>query len=60
MDTKTQINTPKGILNMVGSKLNHISPLEKMNRQEFLAPVINESKCLQCGRCYLACSDSGY
>ena len=31
-----------------------------MNKQEFLAPVINEDKCLQCGRCYLACSDSGY
>jgi dihydropyrimidine dehydrogenase (NADP+) len=31
-----------------------------MNRQEFLAPVINEDKCLQCGRCFLACADSGY
>jgi hypothetical protein len=37
---------PKGILDLVGTKLKHISPLEKMNRQEFLAPVINEDKCL--------------
>ena len=22
--------------------------------------MINEDKCLQCGRCYVACSDSGY
>lgn len=51
---------PQTILNLVGSKLKHISTLEKMNRSEFLAPVINEDKCLQCGRCYLACADSGY
>ena len=48
------------ILALVGTKLKHISPIDKMNKQEFLAPVINEDKCLQCGRCYLACSDSGY
>jgi len=25
-----------------------------------MVPTINENACLQCGRCYLACSDSGY
>jgi dihydropyrimidine dehydrogenase (NADP+) len=58
-DTETKVVT-KGISELVSSKLKHISSLEKMNRQEFLAPVINEDKCLQCGRCYLACADSGY
>lgn len=51
---------PLRIPDVIGTKLHHISPLEKMTREEFLAPVINEDKCLQCGRCYLACSDSGY
>lgn len=38
-----------------------MSLIEKMKgRTEFLAPVINEDKCLQCGRCFLACADSGY
>ncbi len=62
LNTKVDNNEPKvpGVLNFVRSKLHHISPIEKMTKEEFLAPVINESKCLQCGRCYLACTDSGY
>jgi dihydropyrimidine dehydrogenase (NADP+) len=48
------------LLSLVGSKLKHISPIDKMTTNEYLAPVINKDKCLQCGRCYLACSDSGY
>jgi dihydropyrimidine dehydrogenase (NADP+) len=47
-------------LNLVGTKLKHISPIDKMTKEEYLAPVINEDKCLQCGRCFLACADSGY
>jgi len=53
------IKTPQ-IPQIVASKLKHVSPIEKMPIGEFQAPVIDESKCLQCGRCYLACSDSGY
>jgi len=61
LKTKT-VNAPKvpSLLNLVGTKLNHISPITNMTRNEYLAPIINEDKCLQCGRCYLACSDSGY
>lgn len=50
----------KNFLDLVGTKLKHISPIDKMTKNEFLAPVINEEKCLQCGRCFLACADSGY
>ena len=28
--------------------------------KDFLVPWIDDKNCLQCGRCYLACSDSGY
>lgn len=48
------------ILELVGKKLNHVSLLDFMKREVFLVPEINDSKCLQCGRCYLACADSGY
>lgn len=54
------VQTGKNLLSLVGTKLNHISPLTNMTRKEYLAPVINEDNCLQCGRCYVACSDSGY
>jgi dihydropyrimidine dehydrogenase (NADP+) len=48
------------VLDLVSSKLKHVSPISNMTKEEFLAPVINEDKCLQCGRCYVACADSGY
>mmetsp|Transcript_27248 Transcript_27248/g.26290 ORF Transcript_27248/g.26290 Transcript_27248/m.26290 type:complete len:260 (-) Transcript_27248:31-810(-) len=48
------------IKDLVASKLKHVSPIEKMNQAQSMVPVINEDACLQCGRCYLACSDSGY
>jgi len=28
--------------------------------KDILIPKFNEDKCLKCGRCYLACNDSGY
>jgi len=28
--------------------------------KDMLVPKINEDVCLKCGRCYLACFDSGY
>lgn len=31
-----------------------------MTRDDVTVPFIKEDKCLQCGRCYNACSDSGY
>jgi dihydropyrimidine dehydrogenase (NADP+) len=47
-------------LQLVGTKLKHISPIDKMTKEEFLIPKINDEHCLQCGRCFLACADSGY
>jgi len=44
----------------VGVSLKHLNEVTKMERDTFLIPEIDESKCLQCGRCYLACADSGY
>ncbi len=36
----------KKFSDLVGTKLKHISPIDKMTKNEFLAPVINEEKCL--------------
>jgi len=48
------------IQDYVGVNLKHLNEVTKMERDTFLIPKINEDKCLQCGRCYLACADSGY
>jgi len=44
----------------VGVSLKHLNDIAKMDRDTFLIPEIDEEKCLQCGRCYLTCADSGY
>ena len=51
---------PPNIPDIIGKKLHHVSFIDKMSKTEYQIPEINDEKCLQCGRCYLACSDSGY
>jgi len=48
------------VSDFVGVNLKHLNDIAKMDRDMFLIPEIDESKCLQCGRCYLTCADSGY
>ena len=48
------------IADFVGVNLKHLNDIAKMEKDTFLIPEFDESKCLQCGRCYLACADSGY
>jgi len=48
------------IEDFVGVNLKHLSDISDMDRNTFLIPEFDESKCLQCGRCYLTCADSGY
>ena len=31
-----------------------------MDKSLFVLPEINNDLCINCGRCYLACLDSGY
>ncbi|EGR27432.1 hypothetical protein IMG5_196150 [Ichthyophthirius multifiliis] len=51
---------PPKILQLVASKLNNVSPIEKMSRNIIEVPEINKDHCLECGRCYVSCTDSGY
>lgn len=62
LKTKVDHKKPKvaKLLDVVGAKLHHISPIEKMTKQEYLVPQINQDNCLECGRCFVACADSGY
>ena len=39
------ITTP-ALPKIVGTKLNHVSLIDKMSKTEYQAPVINEDKCL--------------
>jgi len=57
---KPKISKTPTISEIIGSKLSYISPIDKMNKAESMIPIISDANCLQCGRCYLACSDSGY
>lgn len=58
-NAETLKKIPK-ILDIVGLKLPKVSPIEKMSKAIIEMPEINKDSCLECGRCYVACSDSGY
>lgn len=63
LKTPTTIESPKKIPKIpeiVGAKLAKVSPIEKMSKAIILVPEISKDSCLECGRCYVACSDSGY
>lgn len=47
------------IKELVGTSLHHVNEIFHMEK-DVLIPKFNEDKCLKCGRCYLACADSGY
>jgi len=47
------------ISDLIGKGITHISEMTHLEK-DILVPKINEDICLKCGRCFLACADSGY
>ncbi len=45
---------------LVGERLKDFSKVSDMDRDTKVFPVIDKSKCIGCGRCYISCSDGGH
>ncbi|XP_069795164.1 dihydropyrimidine dehydrogenase [NADP(+)]-like isoform X2 [Narcine bancroftii] len=48
------------IKEIVGRTLSHIGPYGMLNHKEHVVAMIDEEMCINCGKCYLTCNDSGY
>lgn len=60
-----QINYDKNkkyhsVKDIIGSSLSKIGTYNDLNNKEQVVALIDEEMCINCGKCYMACSDSGY
>ncbi|KAI4871268.1 hypothetical protein NFI96_019794 [Prochilodus magdalenae] len=59
-----RINTPKKpvptVQDVIARALKHIGAYQELNNQEQVQALIDEEMCINCGKCYMTCNDSGY
>lgn len=45
---------------MIGRSLKHIGTYGDLTHKEQVVAAIDEDMCINCGKCYMTCNDSGY
>lgn len=45
---------------VIGRALPSIGTYQQLNNEEQAVAVIDEDMCINCGKCYMVCNDSGY
>ncbi|KAL7298762.1 hypothetical protein TKK_0008508 [Trichogramma kaykai] len=45
---------------VVGAALSNIKPYVKLDNSKQVVALIDDDMCINCGKCYMACADSGY
>ncbi|XP_048457497.1 dihydropyrimidine dehydrogenase a, tandem duplicate 1 [Rhincodon typus] len=45
---------------IIGRTLPHIGAYGVLNNKEHVVALIDEEMCINCGKCYMTCNDSGY
>lgn len=48
------------IKDFIGRSLNHIATYTQLNNKEQVVALIDDDMCINCGKCYMTCADSGY
>ena len=61
-DTKNgnNISSPHTIQSQIGRAVPRIGAWYELNQKEQVVAIVNEEKCINCGKCYMTCNDSGY
>ncbi|KAH8366976.1 hypothetical protein KR200_012090 [Drosophila serrata] len=55
--------TPKAvprIKDLIGAALERIGPYNKLDNKQQKVALIDDDMCINCGKCYMTCADSGY
>ncbi|RZC43058.1 Fer4 21 domain containing protein [Asbolus verrucosus] len=58
-ELKNGFNIPK-VNNVIGRALPKIGAYKKLDNSKQVVALIDDDMCINCGKCYLACNDSGY
>ncbi|KAG7235750.1 hypothetical protein INR49_002252 [Caranx melampygus] len=60
----TRVGTPKkpvpAVKDVIARALQHIGAYQELNNMEQVQALIDEDMCINCGKCYMTCNDSGY
>ncbi|CAB3373612.1 Hypothetical predicted protein [Cloeon dipterum] len=49
-----------GLKDVVGQALPKIGAYKRLDNKQQVVALINDDMCINCGKCYMACNDSGY
>jgi dihydropyrimidine dehydrogenase (NADP+) len=52
------VSTP--VEQVVGRSLKAVGAYKSLDRRAQVVALVNEDSCINCGKCYMACNDSGY
>lgn len=62
--TKRIINQPSGSIlrlkDIIGAAIDRIGPFNQLDTTQQKVASVNEDMCINCGKCYMTCNDSGY
>uniref|UniRef100_A0A8C3G5S1 Dihydropyrimidine dehydrogenase [NADP(+)] n=1 Tax=Cyclopterus lumpus TaxID=8103 RepID=A0A8C3G5S1_CYCLU len=60
----SRVNVPKrtvpAVKDVIARALRHIGAYQELDNMEQVQAVIDEEMCINCGKCYMTCNDSGY
>uniref|UniRef100_A0A8C5D9W3 Dihydropyrimidine dehydrogenase [NADP(+)] n=1 Tax=Gouania willdenowi TaxID=441366 RepID=A0A8C5D9W3_GOUWI len=48
------------VKDVIARALRHIGAYQELNNNEQVLALIDEEMCINCGKCYMTCNDSGY
>lgn len=60
---RKHFNSPKpipAIKDVIGKSLQYLGTFGELNIMEQVVALIDEEMCINCGKCYMTCNDSGY
>lgn len=59
-----RVKTPKkpvpAVKDVIARALRYIGAYQELNNTEQVQALIDEEMCINCGKCYMTCNDSGY
>ncbi|KAI4470269.1 dihydropyrimidine dehydrogenase [nadp(+)] [Holotrichia oblita] len=59
-ETAHHDNTVPKIKDIIGKALSRIGAYNDLNLKKQVVALIDDDMCINCGKCYMACNDSGY
>lgn len=54
------VGSVPAIKDVIGKSLSHIGAYKELNNKQQVVALIDDDMCINCGKCYMACADSGY